>query len=68
MYPKEKHIDVKHQQWPHLGGEDHSNNPHIGILAAVNGDSSEISEECAIFDFGAPKAYEQQEICRDEFS
>ena len=30
--------------------------PHIGVIAAVNGDSNEISEECAIPDFEAPKA------------
>ena len=34
-----------------------SNKPHIGIIAAVNDDSSVITEECAIPNFGTPTAY-----------
>ena len=47
--------------------EVHNNKPHIGVIAAVNGGSNEILEECAILDFGVPKAYELPESCGDEF-
>ena len=47
------------------GGQ--SNKPHIGIIAAVNDDSSVITEECAIPKFGSPKTYELPESCGDEF-
>ena len=67
MYPKRKYTDVEHQQLQHMVEEAHNKKPHIGVIAAVNADSSEISEECAIPDFGAPKTYELPENCGDEF-
>ena len=67
VYPKEKHADVEHQQLQHMAEEAHNNKPHIGVIAVVNGDWSEITEECAIPDFGTPKVYELPESYGDEF-
>ena len=67
VYPKRKYTDVEHEHLQHMVEEAHNNKPHIGVIAAVNADSSEISEECAIPDFGAPKTYEVPENCGDEF-
>ena len=58
---------MDHQQLQHMVEEGHNNKPHIGIIAAVNGNSSEISEKFSILDFGAPKAYELPENYGDEF-
>ena len=67
VYPKKNHTGVEHQQLQHMVEEAHNNKPHIGIIAAVNGDSNEILGECAIPDFEAPKAYELPDSCGDEF-
>ena len=58
---------MEHQQLQHMVEEVHKNKRHIGIIAAVNGYSSKISEKCAIPDFRAPKAYELPENCGDDF-
>ena len=67
LYPNNNHTGVEHQQLQHMVEKAHNNKPHIGIIAAVNGDLNKISEECAIPDFGAPKAYELPDSCGDEF-
>ena len=67
VYPKKNHTDGEYQQLQYMVEEAHNNKPHIGVIAAVNGDSNEISEICAIPDFGAPKTYELPESCGDEF-
>ena len=67
VYPKEKHTDVKCQELRHIVEEARNNKPHVGIIAAINDDSSELTEECAIPNFGASKAYELPENCGDEF-
>ena len=67
VYPKEKHTDVKCQELRHIVEEAWNNKPHVGIIAAINDDSSELTEECAIPNFGASKAYELPENCGDEF-
>ena len=54
---------MEHKQLQHMVEEAHNNKPHIGVITAVNADSSEISEKCAIPDFGAPKTYELPENC-----
>ena len=67
VYPKEKHTDVKCQELRHIVEEAQNNKPHVGIIAAINDDSSELTEECAIPNFGTSKAYELPENCGDEF-
>ena len=67
VYPKEKHKDVECQELQHIVDEACSNKPDIGIIAAVNDDSSVITEECAIPDFATPKGFELPENCGDEF-
>ena len=67
IYPKVKHTDVGCQELQHMVEKTKSNKPHIGIIAAVNDDSSVITEECAIPNFGTPTAYELPENCGDEF-
>ena len=56
VYPKKNHTEVEHQQLQHMVEEVYNNKPHIGVIPVVNGDSNEISEECAIPEFGAPMA------------
>ena len=48
----------------HGGGSPKQQALH-GVIEAVNDNSSEISEESAIPDFGAPKAYGLPESCGD---
>ena len=67
VYPKVKHTDVKWQELRQIVEEAWNNKPHVGIIAAVNDDSSELTEECAIPNFGTSKAYELPENCGDEF-
>ena len=56
---------MDHQQLQHMMEEAHNNKPHISIIAAVNGNSSEITEKFSILDF--PAAYELPENCEDKF-
>ena len=42
--------------------EAHNKKLHIGVIAAVNADYSEISEECAIPDLELPKPINYQKI------
>ena len=51
VYPKEKHTDMKFQEVHHIVEEAQNNKPHVGIIAAINDDSSELTEECAIPNF-----------------
>ena len=52
VYPKKYHTEVECQQLQHMVEEVYNNKPHIGVIPAVN----EISEECAIPEFGPPMA------------
>ena len=67
VYPKEKHTDVKCQELRHLVEEARNNKPHVGIIVAINENSSELTEECAIPNFRTSKAYEIPENHGDEF-
>ena len=67
VYPKVKHTDVGCQELQHMVEKAQSNKPHVGIIAAVNDDSSVITKKCAIPNFGTPMAYELPENCGDEF-
>ena len=67
VYPKVKHTDVKCQELRQIVEEARNNKPHVGIIAAINDDSSELTEDCAIPKFGTSKAYELPENCGDEF-
>ena len=62
VYPKRKHTDVEHQQLRHMMEEAHNKKRHTGVIAAINADSSEISEECAIPDLELPKPINYQKI------
>ena len=56
----EKHADVECQEARRIVGEAWSSTPRIGLIAAINKDSSVITEECAIPNFAASKSM----ICR----
>ena len=62
MYPKRKYTDVEHQQLQHMVEEAHNNKPHIGVIAAVNADSSESLKNALSLILELPKPMNYQKI------
>ena len=67
VYPKGKQLPVEQQHFKQIVDNAHHNKPYVGVITALSTDSSVMSEECAIPDFGAPNIYELPENCGGDF-